>query len=346
MLITFCLPFLFSLILTRLLRGYALRRNLIDLPGNRSSHEFPTPRGGGLSIVITFIVGLIMLVVGRYISHDLFLALCGGGSIAAVIGFIDDHRNISAKWRIVVHFIAATWSLFWLGGMFSLFANLYWNWIGNLIGVVGLVWLLNLYNFMDGIDGIAGVEAIFVLGCASIIFILSDNREFAVITGLGIMAVAGFLIWNVPPAKIFMGDVGSGFLGIVVGIIAIASIKNGLLPIWSWVILLGVFIIDSTVTLVRRMLRGMRWYEAHRSHAYQHAARRWKSHGRVILAITCINIFWLFPFAMLAWLQPRFGIVFVVIAYVPLLLLVIHMGAGIENETEFASSGAKVQIII
>jgi Fuc2NAc and GlcNAc transferase len=106
-------------------------------------------------------------------------------------------------------------------------------------------------------------------------------------------AVAGFLVWNRCPARIFMGDTGSGFLGFTLGAPAILTLGDGGITLWSWAILLGVFIVDATLTLLRRMLNGERWYQAHRTHAYQHAARRWGSHRRVTVAVLSINVLWL-----------------------------------------------------
>lgn len=203
----------------------------------------------------------------------------------------------------------------------------------NVFWLVSLVWLLNAYNFMDGIDGFAAAETVFVSGAAALLIGFNTNAVSGdMMLALLIMAsTAGFLFWNIPPARIFMGDVGSGFLGLILGVLAILTVRNGSLSMWVWVILLGVFVVDATITVLRRMIRGVRWHEAHRSHAYQHAARRWKSHGKVTVAISLINIFWLLPWSLAAFHWPHFGVVFATVALTPLVYLALRLDAGIEE---------------
>jgi len=136
------------------------------------------------------------------------------------------------------------------------------------------------------------------------------------------------LIWNWAPARIFMGDVGSGYLGYVIAVLAIASARDNPATLLSWLILGGVFFCDATVTLVRRLLRRDRVYEAHRSHAYQRLARRWQSHSRVTIAVMAINVCWLLPCALFATAHPQFALWSTLGAYAPLILLVLFTGAG------------------
>jgi Fuc2NAc and GlcNAc transferase len=186
--------------------------------------------------------------------------------------------------------------------------------------------MINLYNFMDGIDGLAGIETLCVSTLGTLLFAWSGLGGLAdVVLVLG-GATAGFLIWNWPPAKIFMGDVGSGFLGYVFGVLALSSAKERPWLLWPWLILLSVFIVDATVTLMKRVITGARWYEAHRSHAYQHAARRWDSHSKVTVAIAAINVVWLFPLAWGACVCPMAAPIFAVTAIVPLVYLVFRFG--------------------
>lgn len=321
-----------SLLMTRLLIGYALRRSLIDRPNERSSHVVPTPRGGGVSIVVMFLLGIAVFSYIHWISWTLVLAISGGGVIVAAIGFLDDHRPIAAKWRVLVHFIAAGWALYWLGGE-PVPVHGSWPWFlaANVFWLVALVWFLNSYNFMDGIDGIAGAEAVFIAGASSILLWLGGAHDLATVAFLLMAAAAGFLSWNLPPARIFMGDVGSGFLGLVLGAMAVASMKAGILSFWVWAILFGAFVVDPTITVFRRMWHGARWYEAHRNHAYQHAARRLKSHGKVTGAVTCINVLWLLPWAVAAWRWPAMGVLCAVLAYIPLIWLAFRLNAGVEE---------------
>lgn len=325
----------FSWVLTGLLRRYALAKSLVDQPNERSSHSIPTPRGGGVSIVVTFLIGITFLWVTSLLEDMAFIALLCAGLGVAIIGFIDDHGHIAARRRLLCHFLAASWLVFWLDGLpplvlFGFFVDP--GWIGHVLAVVTLVWLLNLYNFMDGIDGIAGIEAMSSTLFVGLLFLyVFDNHNLASLNLLMFAAVAGFLVWNFPPAKIFMGDAGSGFLGLMLGAMALYGAHIEASMLWVWMILLGVFIVDATYTLARRLLRGDKVYEAHRSHAYQYASRKYASHLLVTLAVLGINLFWLVPWAFVVALSVVDGVVGVVCAYAPLLWLSWYFHAG---ETE------------
>jgi Fuc2NAc and GlcNAc transferase len=181
---------------------------------------------------------------------------------------------------------------------------------------------------MDGIDGIASVEAVCVCIGAAVIYALSGFVDLIWLPLLLAAAVLGFLVWNFPPAKIFMGDAGSGFLGIILGLLSLqaASISSQLL--WAWLILLGVFIVDATVTLIRRLVRGDKVYEAHRSHAYQFASRKYGKHLAVTSAVGVINLFWLLPVAICVTQFGLDGAIGVIVAYIPLAVLALKFNAG------------------
>ncbi|MDR7281958.1 Fuc2NAc and GlcNAc transferase [Pseudomonas corrugata] len=320
-----------SFSLTALLRRYALSRSLLDVPNDRSSHSVPTPRGGGVAIVLTFLGALIGLFAGGLISPTLFFALAGSGAMTAVIGFLDDHGHIAARWRLLAHFVAAVWAVWWLGGLpaISLFGvSIEISWIGHLLAVVYLVWMLNLYNFMDGIDGIAGVETVTVCMGACLLYWTSGVPDQGWLLVLLSSCVAGFLLWNFPPAKIFMGDAGSGFLGMALGVLSLEAAWVSPEIFWGWLILLGVFIVDATFTLLRRLVRGDKVYEAHRSHAYQFASRRFGKHLPVTLAVGMINVFWLLPIALCLVFYNLDGATALTLAYIPLILLAIKFQAG------------------
>ena len=320
-----------SFLLTAALRKYAISRSLMDVPNARSSHVVATPRGGGVAIVVAFIVSLVFLYSAGLISPSAFFAMAGAGVSIALIGFMDDHGHIAARWRLLGHFAAATWLLVWMGGLpaielFGLHVNL--GWAGHVLAALYLVWLLNLYNFMDGIDGIASIEAISVCLGASLLYWLAGLDTLIWGPLLLAVAVAGFLYWNFPPAKIFMGDAGSGFLGIALGGLSLQAAWASGPMLWAWLILLGVFIVDATFTLFRRLLRGDKVYEAHRSHAYQFASRRFGRHLPVTLAVGVINLFWLLPFAVAVTHFGLDGALGVILAYVPLIALAIKFRAG------------------
>lgn len=320
-----------SFLLTAALRKYAISQSLMDVPNARSSHLFATPRGGGVAIVVVFIMSLCFLWAVGLISPTAFFGIAGAGFSIALIGFMDDHGHIAARWRLLGHFAASAWLLFWIGGLpviEILGSTLNLGWLGHVLAAFYLVWLLNLYNFMDGIDGIASVEAICVCLGACLLYWVGDATQLIWAPLLLAAAVAGFLFWNFPPAKIFMGDAGSGFLGIVLGGLSLQAgwVSSDLL--WGWLILLGVFIVDATFTLLRRLLRGDKVYEAHRSHAYQFASRQIGRHLPVTLAVGAINILWLLPIALAVTrygLEPGLGII---LAYAPLIVLAVKFHAG------------------
>lgn len=320
-----------SLLLTALLRRYALTRSLMDIPNARSSHKVPTPRGGGVAIVLAFLLALPFLAWAGEISWALAWALLGGGGWVAVVGFLDDHGHIAARWRLLAHFAGAIWALCWLGGlpplkMAGFILDL--GWFGHIAVAFYLVWLLNLYNFMDGIDGIAGVEAVTVCLGGALLYALLGQSSLALLPLLLAAACAGFLYWNFPPAKIFMGDAGSGFLGLVLGILSLQAAWVAPQLLWAWLILLAVFIVDATWTLLRRLLRGDKVYEAHRSHAYQYASRRHGRHLPVTLAVLAINLGWLLPMALLVAIGRLDGLLGFALASAPLVFLAVRYDAG------------------
>ena len=320
-----------SLVMTAGLRRYALARSVIDVPNARSSHTVPTPRGGGVAIVLTFLLAMVGLMLSGAEQIRILLALGGAGALIAVIGFMDDHGHIAARWRLLGHFIAAAWMFGWLGGLPPLLLfgwTLDLGWLGGALAAFYLVWLLNLYNFMDGIDGIASIEAITACLGAAWLYWLGGLSGAAMLPLLLAAAVAGFLYWNFPPAKIFMGDAGSGFIGIVLGGLSLQAAWVSPPMFWCWLILLGVFIVDATYTLVRRSLRGDKVYEAHRSHAYQFASRKYGKHLPVTLTVAVLNLCWLLPVAYCVVQFGLDGALGVVIAYVPLVALAVRYRAG------------------
>lgn len=321
--------------LTGLLRRYAVARSLIDIPNARSSHATPTPRGGGVAIVLTCLMALPLLGWAGLATRETVWALMGAGGLVALVGWWDDHGHVPARWRLVAHFLGAVWGLAWLGGLpplplFGVVLDL--GWLGHVLAAAYLVWLLNLYNFMDGIDGIAGIEAVTVCLGGVVLYLLSPAAGPEWVPPMLLLAtVAGFLVWNFPRAKIFMGDAGSGFVGIVLGMLSVQAAWVAPELFWGWVILLGVFIVDATVTLIRRVMRGERFYEAHRSHAYQYASRLYGAHKYVSITVGLINLAWLLPVAVMVGLGWLDGAVGVLLAYAPLVWLAFRFKAGVRE---------------
>jgi Fuc2NAc and GlcNAc transferase len=195
----------------------------------------------------------------------------------------------------------------------------------------GAFWLIattNIYNFMDGIDGLAATEGIFISGALLLLSHLSGGQhaiDAVLLAACG--ANMGFLYWNWPPARIFMGDVGSGFLGFVLGCCGLLLISEGVSTA-AVLIVFAAFLVDSSITLVRRVLRRERWYSAHRTHAYQQLARAWGSHRSVTLVVAAINVFWLLPLAAWATILPETSARAIALAFGPLVFGCVAAGAG------------------
>lgn len=325
-----------SLLLTGQFRKYALAKGLLDTPNARSSHAQPTPRGGGVAIVVSTLAAFLALGAWAILPWRVALGLVGTGGIAAAIGYLDDRKQVSLLVRLFGQFAAAGCAV-WLLGTTAVAHAVPFH-ISAMVVVplvlFYIVWMLNLTNFMDGIDGIASIEVITVCLGAIACLCLSPNSDVPSPERLALLATcavvaastAGFLYWNFPPAKIFMGDAGSGFLGVMLAALSLlgAAVQPSLF--WSCIILCGVFIVDATVTLFRRVARREKFYEAHRSHAYQHASRTW-NHKTVTVAVGIINVAWLLPLAILSarGMQP---LVATAIAYIPLIVAAVRFRAG------------------
>ena len=329
----FALVFLLSAALTFQIRRSALHKQLLDIPNDRSLHTVPTPRGGGSAIVLVFFAAVAALTATNYVETKNSIILIGCGALVALTGFLDDRQLLShARSRLALHFVAAVIAVSVLGGLPTLpvfGTDVSLGVFGGILATTYLVWLLNLFNFMDGIDGISGAEVVSVCGAAA--FLIHRTTHDYNIASLPLALAAatlGFLVFNWPPAKIFMGDVGSGFVGFIIGIFSLIAADSAGLLGWVWVILLGVFIVDATVTLIGRLFRKQKPHVAHRSHAFQHLALRFGSHKPVTIGVVAINLFWLFPIAFAVTEGRIDGFTGVLIAYTPLTIAALILGAG------------------
>lgn len=324
-----------AFVLTTLVRRYAVGAQILDVPNARSSHEVATPRGGGIAIVLIVLIALPYFWFGTSLPHEALIVLGIGGAAVAAIGWCDDRAGVSAKWRLIVHLLAAAF-VTWHAALLLSFAQPSFDVTLLLVAfpmsVLFITWVLNLYNFMDGIDGIAGVEAVTVAGVVAILLWWVGEHDWAMLSAVVASASMGFLAWNWPPAKIFLGDIGSGFLGFILATLAVLTWIDTLIPIWTWLILLGVFVVDATVTLLRRALRRESLHHAHRSHAYQHAARRFGGHRPVTIAVLLINLLWLAPLGAAATFWSSRALLFLAIAWCPLVALCFYFRAGLPDE--------------
>lgn len=327
--------FFLSLILTWGVRRHALRKEILDIPNHRSSHVLPTPRGGGLSFVFCFLLSLVGLMFKGMLDVSLFSSFMIAGLLVAGLGWFDDLYGVPSHWRLPGHFLAAAVMIYGVQGLPDL-QILTWTLpagtVLNALTLIYLAWMVNLYNFMDGIDGIASIEVISVCLGAAALYWFAGTPELMILPLLLAASVGGFLCWNFPPARIFMGDIGSGFLGLMLGVFSMQAARVDPNFWWSWLILLGVFIVDASFTLVRRAYRRCKLDDAHHSHAYQQAARFFGGHRPVTLVVLLINLCWLMPLAIevgLGYLAHWKGLL---LAYAPLILLAIKFKAGSSEQ--------------
>jgi UDP-N-acetylmuramyl pentapeptide phosphotransferase/UDP-N-acetylglucosamine-1-phosphate transferase len=254
-------------------------RRALDIPNERSSHARPVVSGGGLVIVAGFVLGLaVWLLSGGTLSPRAWGWL-GGALLIASVSFVDDLKPLPAGFRLAIH---------GLGAVLLTAAGVQERELPLLVALpLAFVWVAlvtNVYNFMDGIDGLAASQAV-IAGLALLVAgIVVGNPVVSIGGGLIAAASAGFLAHNLPPARLFMGDVGSTFLGFNfagLSLLGNLGVGGGRLPIEFGVVVLAPFLFDSVVTLARRIVRGERWYAAHRSHYYQRLVVRGLSHAQV-----------------------------------------------------------------
>jgi len=312
-LLIFFTAFVASAALTWAARIYAIERALLDEPGPRRLHRTPTPRGGGIAIALSVCAGLGLLQANGLLQSRLTWAAVGFGFCFALLGWIDDHVDLRARLRLPVQL--------GLAGGFSAVV------LDALPGVdylpaaavcvpaaVAIAWTVNLYNFMDGADGFAGSEAAVVAATGAVISHLTgaaDTMLFATVLAGG---AAGFLLWNWQPARIFMGDVGSYFLGFEFCALIACDLVEGRGP-WLWLILLAPFVTDASLTLLWRFFKRERWWQAHRTHLYQRLIVSGRSDARVALMLVTFTIVLLAPAAWIAAALPALGIVATGVVY-------------------------------
>jgi len=302
--------FTITVLLVRSAIGYARRRGMLDLPGQRRSHQVPTPRGGGVGIVVAMLVclpGAGWSLRAAWPPPGLLGLLCAALLLVALAGWWDDHRPLPVLPRLGAQLLAT--ALFCLGLDAGALA---WWWLPLLL--VGGVWSINLHNFMDGIDGLLAQQAIFVGSGLAILAWGSQQPLLAL--GAACLAASSFGFWcfNRPPARIFLGDVGSGSVGLLIFAFSAMLWRVDQALLWPVLILSSAFAVDACLTLLARMWRGRRWYSAHREHLYQWLARRGRSHAKVGAAYLGWNLLVAAPLAWLAWshLQAAMAITMVV----------------------------------
>ena len=282
-----CVAFAVSAVLTyRLWHSPDLSSRMLDEPNARSLHGTAVPRTGGVAIVVAFAVaGALALAASSLPASWPWIG--AALLVVGVVSFLDDGGEVKARYRLAAHLGAAilllaggiSWSLFELPGLI-------WDMPDPMAWVLTLgylVWMINLYNFMDGMDGFAGGMAVFGFGALALLGWQEGDAGFALANAIVAAASAGFLTGNFPPARIFLGDMGSATLGLLAAILSLVGAQRGLFPLWAAWLAFSPFIVDATWTLLRRLFRGERVWQAHRSHHYQRLVLAGWSHRKTVL---------------------------------------------------------------
>ena len=296
--------------------GLARRWRIVDTPNERSSHRLPTPHGGGTALLLAFASGLTLAALqGTNWSWD-YLWVSLVALLLMGLGIVDDLLGLSVRLRLPLYALACllvAWIL--LAPVQGLGAV-----IGLAAVALAMLWLVNLYNFMDGIDGIAATQCVLSCGAAALLSSQGPDGEYGQYCLLLAASHLGFLAWNWPPARLFMGDAGSIPTGFLLASLALVGAVQGQLHPASWLVLLAVFITDASWTLLWRMASGQPFTTPHRQHAYQRLSVHWGSHRRVDLLLLLVFLCWLLPLAWLLQVYPEQAILLVILAYLPLLL--------------------------
>jgi Fuc2NAc and GlcNAc transferase len=314
-----------SYVMCRSLITISHRHLLLDQVNERSSHKSPTPRIGGLSFVVVNSSLLICFIVFQHQENFIYWILLTAPLLVATISIVEDLTNkVSRKIRLLGHFLATAIML----TLINIYMGKTLSPLLCITLFIGITWFINLFNFMDGIDGIAATEALFIILATVVISFSQTNEAWSILLLCLSGPLLGFIIVNWQPARIFMGDIGSTYLGALIPAILLINIAEGIMNIWCAIILTGTFLMDATWTLLYRILSRQSWYLPHRSHTYQILSRKLHSHAQVNILNLCVNLFWLLPLGLIANLQPNYGQIFTIIALFPLALLGMLAKAG------------------
>lgn len=323
-----------SITVVKVLIKNAHKLGVIDHPKERSSHTTPTPRGGGMSFLIAFMMTSMLLITFQLINYVEFIPLLICLPIVSLTGWFDDRSSLTARSRLFVQLICALFSLALITKFFALdiqasFLPIESQFILRTLAILFIIWCINLYNFMDGIDGLAGSQAIFIALALAGFSYIEGEYDFMYIHLTLAASVFGFIIFNWNPAKIFMGDVGSYFLGFYFACMGILQDIEGKIQLPTIGILMGPLIVDATYTLFARLLSGHKIFEPHKDHCFQHIVQKGKSHKQVATYYLLASIFWCLPMAILSELNNtpiRIGLW--AISYAPLIAVCFYFKAG------------------
>jgi UDP-N-acetylmuramyl pentapeptide phosphotransferase/UDP-N-acetylglucosamine-1-phosphate transferase len=293
-LIAVALAAVLSFVLTGVATWYARQRGMLDHPGERHSHTRATPRGGGAGLVVAFLFASF-LFVSQSLPGWWWSCLVPGTLILAVTGWWDDHSSLSVRARLFVQ-LAVSFYLLWCATEAGWIQGAAWIVVSGLF----TIWMINLYNFMDGSNGMAGLQGMFASLVLAALFYHSGDRALALAAGLLTGCCAGFLPWNLGRAKVFMGDVGSLSLGFIFAVLLLYGAGSGAFSYPVALMIMLLFLTDASLTLLWRVFRGERWYNAHRQHLYQWMIAHGLTHGSVATLYQAINLMLVLPGIVLA----------------------------------------------
>jgi UDP-N-acetylmuramyl pentapeptide phosphotransferase/UDP-N-acetylglucosamine-1-phosphate transferase len=321
---------------TRALIPLLRRAAVLDRPNERSSHQVPTPRGGGLAVIAASLAAWLGLIAAGAAPMTI-LAIVAGAAMLAVISWRDDVSGLSPMVRLGVQSVAVALGVIALLPDGAVFQGWLPGWLDRTAAALLWLWFVNLYNFMDGIDGMAGCETA-AIGLGLVLFaVLTEGHAAWLAAPAAAVAAAaiGFLIWNWAPARIFLGDVGSVPLGYLLGSLLLAAAARGH---WKIALILPLyFIADATITLLRRLARGERVWLPHREHFYQQAVRRGLSHAAVVRRVIAADVVLIGS----AWIAETIsGILGVGMAVVTVLVLLASL-AGADRRSYTAPGPAQ-----
>lgn len=309
------LTFLLSALLCGVYLHLARRLQLLDQPNERSSHHRPTPHGGGVPLMLALALGIALAVFWYGPWWETYLVLLVGAQFLMLLGVFDDLRGLSVPLRMVLYGLCCLLLSSWLLQPLLTGASLF---LAVAVWTFALLWSLNLYNFMDGIDGIAATQCVVACASAALLSRLGGGEPAYALFCLSLAAShLGFLVWNWPPARLFMGDAGSVPTGFLLAALALLGwVQDQLNPL-CWLVLLAAFVTDASWTLLWRMASGQPFTRPHRLHAYQRLSRHFDSHLVVDKILIAVNVLWLFPLAWAVQAWPGYGWLLVILAYLP-----------------------------
>ena len=326
---------LISLIATNILERIFIRYSLfIDKPNYRSTHLNPVPTAGGISMLVTYLLYVITLHNVLDINNTTLIFLFISLLPIVIVCIIDDLKEINIFVRLLAQFFSAILIIYYfqisVDGNFINYLNQE-SFLIIIISIILSMWLMNLYNFMDGIDGYAISECIFVSFSSALIIYLNseDNILYLYLVGFGLSSI-GILIRNWYPAKIFMGDTGSVSIGFFFAFFIFYSASESMISIYTWLILLSIFISDSTYTLFVRIVTKKNITEPHLTHAFHILAANKNSQLFVTKKMIILNISWVLPMAVLSNYYMSHNVLITILAYLPMVIYLIKIGAGLE----------------